>query len=156
MNHNNVVLCSLFDYFGILNVRNAVINAIKNPDFYYPSSFLELIQYITFSNSYVCGIKDKNKLVAFSSVTITRGIYIIEDVAVHPNYWGVGMQKEMWEYIISHIPEGSLLICTIHPSNKYSLNNALSLGFSVMKREKMYNSDRYILEYKKIPNRMSE
>ena len=149
MNHIHVTLCTLFDYFGVLNVRNTVIKEIKNFDFFYPSNFLELVQYIIFPNSFVCGIKDENKLVAFSSVTVTHGVYEIEDTAVLPNYRGVGMQKEMWNYIITYIPEDSLLICTIHPLNKHSLSNALSLGFKIVKRENMYNSERYVLEYRK-------
>ena len=82
MNHIHVTLCTLFDYFGVLNVRNTVIKEIKNSDFFYPSNFLELVQYIIFPNSFVCGIKDENKLVAFSSVTVTHGVYEIEDTAL--------------------------------------------------------------------------
>ena len=60
MNHIHITLCTLFDYFGVLNVRNTVIKEIKNSDFFCPSNFLELVQYIIFPNSFVCGIKVEN------------------------------------------------------------------------------------------------
>lgn len=149
MNHTHVTPCTLLDYFGVLDVRNTVVKENNNSDFYFPSSSLELMQYIFIPNNIVCGIKYKKRLVAFSSVSFKHGIYEIEDTAVLPNYRGMGMQRKMWRYIISQIPDSGILTCTIHPQNKYSLYNALSLGFKITERKCMYNSERYVLELKR-------
>lgn len=153
MNHTYVTSCTIWDYFGVLNVRNTVLKENNNSDFYFPSNSLEIMRYILFPGNIVCGIKCKKRLVAFSSLTVKYGIYEIQDTAVLPNYRGVGMQQAMWRYIISQIPDGRPLTCTIHPKNKHSLNNALSLGFKITERKYMYNSERYVLELKKSSKR---
>ena len=40
---------------------------------------------------------------------------------------------------------GRILLCTIHPDNRYSLQNALKLGYRIEKRVGRYGSVRYVL-----------
>lgn len=38
-----------------------------------------------------------------------------------------------------------ILLCTVHPENKYSLNNMIQQGYEVRKRLEKYGSERFIL-----------
>ena len=99
----------------------------------------------------MCGTFCNNKIVGFSTVShYKKNIYIIEDTLVLDGYRGNGFQRKMWKYIINNLPINAIIVCTIHPDNCYSLNNALSLGFEIKKEVNIYNnSPRYILKYKR-------
>ena len=67
--------------------------------------------------------------------------------AVHADYRGQGLQGRM-----VHTAEKALsgqgrkiLLCTVHPENRYSLNNMLKQGYQIQKRVKKYGSERYVL-----------
>ncbi len=67
--------------------------------------------------------------------------------AVHPDYRGMGLQRKM-----VHTAEKELagkgrriLLCTVHPENRYSLDNMMKQGYTVQKRVSKYGSERYIL-----------
>lgn len=71
----------------------------------------------------------------------------MDTAAVHPDYRGLGLQAKlmyMAELELSGRGE-RILLSTVHPENKYSLNNMLRQGFMVQKRVGKYGSDRYIL-----------
>lgn len=67
--------------------------------------------------------------------------------AVHPDYRGLGLQGRM-----VHMAEQELfgrgkriLLSTVHPENRYSLNNMLKQGYEIQKLVGKYGSKRYIL-----------
>ena len=67
--------------------------------------------------------------------------------AVHPDYRGQGLQGRM-----VHTAERELvgsgkriLLCTVHPENRFSLNNMLQQGFEIQKLVRKYCSERLIL-----------
>ncbi len=71
----------------------------------------------------------------------------MDTVAVHPAYRGFGLHTKM-----VHTAEQALsgkgkqiLLCTVHPENRYSLNNVLGQGYAIQKRVGKYGSERYIL-----------
>ena len=68
----------------------------------------------------------------------------MDTAAVHPDFRGRGLQKTMMAEAEHHL-KGRILLCTIHPDNRYSLGNALKLGYSIEKRIAKYGSVRYIL-----------
>ena len=76
----------------------------------------------------------------------------MDNAAVHPDYRGRGLQRKLMEKAEAELRErGSfILLCTIHPDNTFSLNNALSRGFLIQKKLNKYNSVRYFLR-KDIP-----
>ena len=38
-----------------------------------------------------------------------------------------------------------ILLCTVHPENRYSLNNMLNQGYAIQKRVEKYGSERLVL-----------
>ena len=67
--------------------------------------------------------------------------------AVHPDYRGQGLQGSMVRTAEETLSgQGrKILLCTVHPENRFSLNNMLRQGYEVQKRVLKYGSERYIL-----------
>lgn len=59
----------------------------------------------------------------------------MESVSVLPAYRGHKLQRRLMEFAENDLKSTGhyYLFCTIHPDNKYSMNNALSLDYQVMK-----------------------
>ena len=78
----------------------------------------------------------------------------MDTIAVHPDYRGKGLQHKLmteaenWAFANGY----SILLCTVHPENRYSLQNMLKLGYTICKELPMYGSTRYILR-KDRPNK---
>lgn len=71
----------------------------------------------------------------------------MDSAAVHPDYRGLGLQRRLMETAEEMLTEeGShILLCTVHPDNRFSLNNALKVGYAIQKKLEKYNSVRYLL-----------
>ena len=71
----------------------------------------------------------------------------IDTVAVHPDYRGKGLQQKLMEEAENWAFDNGypILLCTVHPENRYSLQNMLKLGYTVQKELPKYGSTRYIL-----------
>ena len=67
--------------------------------------------------------------------------------AVHSDYRGMGLQRKMVQTAEEELSgQGrTILLCTVHPENRYSLNNMLQQGYTVQKRVKKYASERFVL-----------
>ncbi len=94
----------------------------------------------------------------FSQEALLR-VANMDTAAVHPDYRGHGLQKRLMAQAEQDLAEqGSrILLCTIHPDNCYSLQNALERGYTIQKTLPKYGSRRCILrkdipEKKKIEN----
>ncbi len=59
----------------------------------------------------------------------------MDTVSVLPSYRGHHLQRRLMLFAEEELRKEGYhhLICTIHPENKYSMNNALSLGYEVKK-----------------------
>lgn len=68
----------------------------------------------------------------------------MDTAAVHPDFRGFGLQRRMMAEA-EQVLQGRILLCTIHPENCYSLQNALKLGYRIEKRVGRYGSVRYVL-----------
>ena len=80
----------------------------------------------------------------FSEDDLHRVVHM-DTVAVHPDYRGQGLQHRMMLHAEQELT-GRILMCTIHPDNKYSLNNVLKQGYTIKMRVEKYGSIRYILQ----------
>lgn len=71
----------------------------------------------------------------------------MDTAAVHPEYRGRGLQKKLMETAEAELQERGkhILLCTVHPENRFSLNNVLKQGYSIQKELPKYGSVRYIL-----------
>lgn len=82
----------------------------------------------------------------FSTEELLR-VVNMDTAAVHPDYRGRHLQRQLLqaaEEELSGTGEKHLL-CTIHPDNIYSLQNALAQGYTIQKTLPMYGSIRHIL-----------
>ena len=71
----------------------------------------------------------------------------MDSAAVHPHYQGQGIQRKLLLAAEDWLKaQGSrILLCTIHPENRFSLQNALKIGYQIQKQVDIYGSVRYIL-----------
>lgn len=67
--------------------------------------------------------------------------------AVHRDYRGQGLQRKMVHTAEEELSgQGKrILLCTVHPENRYSLNNMLNQGYAIQKRVEKYGSERFVL-----------
>lgn len=68
----------------------------------------------------------------------------MDTAAVHPDYRGLGLQRRLMQTAERELA-GHILLCTVHPDNRYSLQNVLKQGYTIEKRMEKYGSVRYIL-----------
>lgn len=71
----------------------------------------------------------------------------MDSAAVHPEYRGLGLQQKLIRCAEDQIRcEGRrILLCTVHPDNRFSLENVLRQGYAIQKKIAKYGSVRYIL-----------
>jgi len=71
----------------------------------------------------------------------------MDTAAVHPDYRGFALQKRMAGIIEQELSgKGErILLSTVHPENRFSLNNMLQQGYRIQKRVGKYGSERLIL-----------
>lgn len=71
----------------------------------------------------------------------------MDTVAVHPDYRGRGLQKQLMQTAEQDIAQRGpkILLCTVHPDNTFSLNNFLAQGYTIVRKLPKYGSVRYLL-----------
>ena len=71
----------------------------------------------------------------------------MDSAAVHPDYRGQGLQRRLLDTAEQELRErgGRYLLCTIHPENRFSLNNALKQGYEILKTGPKYGSIRHFM-----------
>ena len=71
----------------------------------------------------------------------------MDSAAVHPDYRGQGLQRRLLKVAEEELQgKGErYLLCTIHPENRFSLNNALKVGYEIKKTLPKYGSVRHVL-----------
>ena len=71
----------------------------------------------------------------------------MDTAAVHPDYRGLGLQRKLLQTAEAWLKGRGerILLCTIHPENRFSLENALKQGYAVQKQVDIYGSVRYLL-----------
>ena len=76
-----------------------------------------------------------------------RKVVNMDSAAVDPDYRGLGLQLKLLNVAEAWLKEqGSrILLCTVHPDNRFSLQNVQSLGYGIQKKVAIYGSVRYVL-----------
>lgn len=71
----------------------------------------------------------------------------MDTAVVHPDYRGMGLQKRLMRCAEEELMKSGehILMCTVHPENRFSLNNVLSQGYTICKTVPMYGSVRHVL-----------
>ena len=71
----------------------------------------------------------------------------IDTAAVRPEYRGIGLQGKLIQAAEDSLngEDERILLCTIHPENSFSLNNALKQGYVIQRELPKYGSTRYVL-----------
>ena len=80
---------------------------------------------------------------AMTAPELERVIHM-DTAAVDPDFRGQGIQRRLISCAEEEL-QGKILLCTIHPDNRYSLQNMQKLGYSIEKKVARYGSIRYIL-----------
>ncbi len=82
----------------------------------------------------------------FSQEALLRVVHM-DTAAVHPDYRGLGLQRRLMEEAERYAATlgNRILLTTVHPENRYSLENILSLGYTLVRELPMYGSRRYLL-----------
>ena len=83
---------------------------------------------------------------AFSEDELLRVVHM-DTAAVHPEYRGHGLQKQLMQEAekAASAMESRILLTTVHPENCFSLNNILQQGYDIARQLPKYGSVRYIL-----------
>lgn len=71
----------------------------------------------------------------------------MDTAVVDPEYRGLGLQQRLMQCAQHELAQTGkhILMCTVHPENRYSLNNVLSQGYMICKTVSMYGSVRHVL-----------
>lgn len=83
----------------------------------------------------------------FCEEDLLRVIHM-DTAAVHPDHRGYGLQKRLVEMAEQELSGKGrrILLSTVHPDNKFSLNNMLKQGYEIQKRVEKYGSERLMLK----------
>lgn len=155
---------------------NEVRTGMENKEWFYVDTPEEFRAMMDSDAMHIWFAVDEEKIVGAQSVLIPgtesynygwwmgypeetlRRVVNIDSTAVDPAYRGRGIQRLLLRTAESWLEENSpdgILLCTIHPDNRYSLQNALKLGYEIRKTVAIYGSVRYLLkkELKKTENK---
>lgn len=71
----------------------------------------------------------------------------MDTAAVHPDYRGRGLQGQLLQMAERELSGNGkrILLSTVHPENRFSLNNMLKQGYRVQRNVEKYGSERYVL-----------
>lgn len=78
--------------------------------------------------------------------TLLRVVHM-DTIVVHPAYRGQGLQRKLMQEAEQYASTlgHRILLCTVHPENRFSLSNILAQGYSIERKLEKYESVRYIL-----------
>ena len=94
-------------------------------------------KYESFNYGYVAGLSEEDLI----------SVVNMDTVVVDPAYRGMGLQQRLMQRAEEDLKQtgNHILMCTVYPENRYSLNNVLSQGYTICRTVDMYGSVRHVL-----------
>lgn len=82
----------------------------------------------------------------FEEEQLLRVVHM-DTAAVDPDYRGQQLQNRLMAAAERELARKGrrILLCTVHPENRYSIQNVLKQGYTIEKKLEKYDSVRYIL-----------
>lgn len=138
---------------------------MENPEWFYLDSPEDVREYMRTGNMQLWLAMDGNRIAAIFDYLVPytaaynygydlgltqdelMRVINLDNAAVHPAYRGLGLQRKMIEIAEEYIRATGphILLCTVHPDNRFSLENVLKQGYRIQKKLSKYDSVRYIL-----------
>mgnify|MGYP004524101085 FL=1 len=156
--------CGPADAAAFYALQNEVRAAMPHPEQFVPDTLENITAYL--QNDLCIGVYDGQRLGAYfilrycgrSEHNYAAFLDIpkeqwehwanADSAVVHPDWRGNGLQRKLLEAALPLLRPGIVGIgATVSPENRYSLNNALACGFTIVARREMYGGfDRYLLK----------
>lgn len=154
----------------IMALQHHVLTGMENPALFALTSIEQITE--SLKEDYCISISDEEGLVGFGLLVINRdtprhAFYslknwadkkgksaTVDSIFIHERARGCGLQKKIFELFIRWAEETKVpyLHTTISPLNRYSLENALKIGFKVMETKELYEGKlRHILQRDNMP-----
>ncbi|MCP4021031.1 MAG: GNAT family N-acetyltransferase [Desulfobacteraceae bacterium] len=168
----------LSDLHQIMQLQERIVRALPDKNLFYPDTADFYISMINSSKNLVEGIFFNGKLIAFSlllipdSLDYNLGVDIglsqedlssvahAEMIFVDPAFRGNKLQRFFLKRRIEYASDNGyfIILTTVAPSNKASLNNLRKSGFKILKPNviKYGGMLRHILQYQPIIEKSSE
>lgn len=133
----------IIDYFkkGRSELYIAKEKTSDNPEFYNNPKDLDCPEFAGLFTTLLPGLGQENlgRDLGFTDEELMKSAHM-ETVIILPKYRGHHLQARLMSRAEEDLKKSGYrhLLCTIHPDNPYSLNNALSLGYKVEKTVEKY------------------
>lgn len=156
---------NISDVDEIYNLIETIYNGMEHKEWYSYTKKKE--RYNLFINDGYCYVACyKDKIIGYFLTYILRedgtdfyklvtehygnneNIIEVINYGILPDYRGLGLQEKMLMQLENDVKgtEGKHFVVTIHPDNKYSLNNMIKRGYNIIITTKLYGGlDRHIL-----------
>ena len=146
----------------VLLFQNEIINNMSNKEWFCPLTKEEFLTPIKGKDN-VYLLKYKNELIGIFVATCdipkvleeykleNNNVLLIDSIMIKEEFRGHKLQKQILSFLYNRAKDLKVdgLVATVHPDNKYSLNNLLSEKYKIINQLTIHNGKRYIV-YKKI------
>lgn len=148
------------DIHTIIKFQKEVIDKMNNKEFFTPLTKHEFIFPIK-NNGIVYLLYYNNEIIGLFVLTINPEVDIIEEYKLNDNnnvgiidsimikesYRGSSLQLQGMDIIENDAKKLQIkkLVATIHPDNKYSLNNFIKRKYKIINKINIHNGPRYIV-----------
>lgn len=140
--------------------QDEVIDNMKNKEYFTPLTDKEFIYPIK-NNGLVYLLYYGNEIIGLFVLTINpeediieeyklddnKNVGIIDSIMIKENYRGSSLQLQGMDIIENDAKKLQIkkLVATIHPDNKYSLNNFIKRKYKIINKINIHNGPRYIV-----------
>lgn len=147
----------------LMKFQSDIINKMEHKEFFTPlteEEFLEPINgignvYMLFYHKEMIGLfvlnaSPSKEIISEYNLENPTNIGIFDSIMIKEKYRGYGLQRQCISYLDKKAKKYNLkeIIATVHPDNKYSLNNFLKMKYQITNKLKIHNGTRYLIAKK--------